>query len=122
MQVRPESKRYAAAQLFAGQAYWRSFLDARKAAPDDNAKLDDLRNKAIERLEAAVASQSSAEPAAARAVEEARLLLATIQMDAGRSADAVKRLDPLLNDLIRSKPKQMDTAKLRLCLAGAKRT
>ncbi len=120
MQVRPESKRYAAAQLFAGQAHWRWFLEARKAAPDDKAKLDDLRNKAIERLEAAVGSQSTTEPAAARAVEEARILLATIQIDAGRAADAVKLLDPLLNQLIGSKPKEVDTVKLRLCLAGAK--
>jgi hypothetical protein len=119
-QVRRQSKRYAAAQLFAGQITWRMLLDERKK-PDggDPATKSRLEAAALERLIASTDSYKAVEPGADKVVDEARLLLAQIYQQLGRPKDAVALLDPLLEALGKKKPQSLEPAS-RLFVAAAR--
>lgn len=124
-QVRPESKRYAAAQLVSGQMFWRKYVEDKKQGVDDtqSTRVTALRDKAIARFQTAVETQpktpEEGQPLSATWVD-ARLMLSLAQLDAENGKAAVAAIEPLIAHLKTHRPKQIDQGLLRICATGVR--
>lgn len=126
-QVSPESRRYPTAQLITGQMFWKKYVEEKKL-PVEEANAERklmLREKAVERFKNAVAalkSVAAADPDKPPTQQhlDARLILAQAQLEAGRPAEAVSAVEPVVESLQKNKPQAVDQSVLRVMVIAIK--
>jgi tetratricopeptide (TPR) repeat protein len=119
-EVNPRSARYAAAMFL-----WRRYLIGRSNA-GSTAELEALipqRDKAEQQLRASLElhrQAAGANPALADQVTDAQLLLAELQLEAGRPGEAAELVGPLAEAVASGQPKPLANTQLRVLLAAAR--
>ena len=126
-QVNSESPRYGGASRIAGQIYWRQYWEGKRGNPPAEADaLLKLRDTAYTRFKTSYDFQMK-DPPKLEATErmpnilfETQLYLAEVLMESEKPAEAAKLFLPLVDDIAKVKPEEIDVVTLRTFIGAVR--
>ena len=123
MSVNNVSDRYPTALQLSGQTHWIRYTDGKKKA--DTGKADAMqahRAKAVElltqSLDAGIKSKAAGSPQMQQTIHETQLLLAEINLEEDKPAEALPLLQPLVDNLKSKPPGSLDKFSLRILVTA----
>jgi hypothetical protein len=122
--VSPKSPRYAKAMAMAGQESWRHYrIEMQKPKDKRDPKMTSWLENAKKWMNISIENQKAAanrDEAAESELKQSQFMLADMYMELKEPQEAVKLYQPLVDETVAAKPKDLDRDGLRL-FAGATR-